>query len=329
MWEKNTINYSALLSELRKRVLALGKPDPSIVETLDYDPDRPSYFSSDYSESGVDFFLNYLKFEEGVDVEGFLEPLKKLLEKEQSVEEFLRLCGIDELVKPEEFLGRVEKAVDVFVKAKEQGLELDEILRKWDELANGGGSRFGYLEEAVKAVADEEVGRKFWEEVEKVLKEEDLPILVFDHHKDKEVVFQTLSLGLAEVSPEGVSLTEEMRSTLKDSFEILKKSSPSALYSLGDLVTILKRVGLEGASSSKEAYLRTNLLSRLSPSTVRYFLSDKESLSSFIESVRRTVLKGFSQEKFLTAVEETVRSGVSRANLLTSILENVHREEGA
>ncbi|NPA86430.1 MAG: hypothetical protein GXO00_00255, partial [Candidatus Diapherotrites archaeon] len=82
VWEKTAINYSALLTELRRRVLRLGRPDRSIIETLDYDPNKPSFFSSEYSENGVDFFLNYLKFEEGVDVEGFLEPLKKLLEKD-------------------------------------------------------------------------------------------------------------------------------------------------------------------------------------------------------------------------------------------------------
>ena len=329
VWNEKSVNYSALLTELRKRVLSLGKPEASIIETLDYDPNKPSYFSSDYSESGVDFFLNYLRFEEGVDVDGLVEPLKKLLEKDQNVEEFLRLCGIDELVQAGEFLERVERAVDVFVKAKEQGLDLEEILRKWDELANGGGSRFGYLEEAVKAVADEEVGRKFWEEVERVLGEKDIPVISLGYHEDRETPRVMISLGLASFDGGKVTLSEEFLKGLESAFEVVKKLNPSAIYSMGDILKVIREVGLEKVSSAKEFQLRLEILAKLSPSSLRFIFSDPKILDAYREAVRKTVLRGFDENRFVEALEETIREGPSVSGFLGRVLENVHKEEGA
>ncbi len=329
VWKENPVNYSALLCELRKRTISLGRPDRSIVETLTFDPSKQSYFSSEISSSGVEFFLNYLRFEEGVDVDSVVESLRKLFEREQLVGEFLRLCGIDELVGPEEFLGRVEKGVDVMIKAREQGLDLEEVLKRWDELANGGGERFVYLERAVREVADAEVGRRFWEEVEKVLEELGVPVLSFEHHRDREFVEACISLGLVRVEPEKVEVSGEMRSILENGVKILEKFSPSALYSLGDLVQTVKKVGLEGASSAEEVVWRVSALSKLSPAGVKFVLSDPRYVHAFSEAVRKTVLRGFNEGRFVEAVEEAIKESPTPANFLGLVLENVHREEGA
>ena len=328
VWEANPVNYSSLLSELRKQVIAFGKPDDSIVEAVVSDPSKPSYFSSDVSERAVDFFLNYLKFEEGVDVDGLVEPLRKLLGKDDLVGEFLRLCDIDGMGKVEEFMERVEKGVDVLIKAKDQGLDLEDVLKRWDELANGGGERFVYLEKAVKEVADEEVSRKFWEAVEKAFEEEDIPVLSFKHHRDKKLLDALISLGLVEVEPEEIKLTDDLLEMLKGGVHVLKKVSPSTLYSLGDVVSLLNKFVLD-AKTGQEAYKRIRILSELSPATLKLILSDERYITALKDLIAKTVMRGFDEGRFVSSVEEALKEGPTPANFTSLVIDNVHREEGA
>ena len=318
VWNEKSVNYSALLTELRKRVLSLGKPEASIIETLDYDPNKPSYFSSDYSESGVDFFLNYLRFEEGVDVDGLVEPLKKLLEKDQNVEEFLRLCGIDELVQAGEFLERVERAVDVFVKAKEQGLDLEEILRKWDELANGGGSRFGYLEEAVKAVADEEVGRKFWEEVERVLGEKGIKV---SGTGDPHLAYRLFYLELVNLD-EKVDLTP-MSDVLEDLSTFFKKIRPIPLFTVEDIEKTFEMIGVNDASAGEEVKRTAKVLSLLDRYTSTYVFDKGLNLYDLVKESEEP------PEKIAEIVSRSVREGVSEGLEGETLVEYIKKRLGS
>ena len=328
VWDENPVNYSALLSELRRRTISLGKPDGSIVETLTFDPQKPSYFSSEYSESGTDFFLNYLRFDEGIDVDALLDPLRKLLEKDPLVEDFLRLTGIDLLLKPSDFVSRIDRAVDIFLKAKEQGLDPEKILKKWDELANNGGDRFVYLEEAVKRVASEEINSSFWKAVEEYLTSSGSYVMSMEHHQDPSVVKEALSLGLVGVGARGVVLTDDFKTILENTFTVLRKVEPAPLYSMGDFVRILRTAVLSDSLNGREALLRSQVLSGLSPTTLRLLLSDENYLKVLKEAIRKTVLRGFSVDKFVEAVERSLGSVPTSKTFFNVLMENVHKEEG-
>jgi hypothetical protein len=285
----------------------------------------PEYLSS--VDSISDFFLNYLKFEEGVDVDGLVEPLRKLLGREDLVGEFLRLCDIDSIGKTEEFLDRVEKGVDVLIKAKDQGLDLEDVIKRWDELANGGGERFVYLEKAVKEVADEEVSRRFWEAVEKEFEEEEIPVLSFKHQRDKKLLDVLISLGLVEVEPGRVILKDELVEMFKDAVQILKKVNPSTLYSLGDITGIMRKFVLD-AKNGQEAFKRLKILAKLSPTTLRTILSDDRYVVALKELIFKTVMRGLDEGRFASAVEEALREGPTPVNFSSLVIDNVHKEEG-
>ena len=266
----------------------------------------------------VDFFLNYLRFEEGVDVDGLVEPLKKLLEKDQNVEEFLRLCGIDELVQAGEFLERVERAVDVFVKAKEQGLDLEEILRKWDELANGGGSRFGYLEEAVKAVADEEVGRKFWEEVERVLGEKGIKV---SGTGDPRLAYRLFYLELVNLD-EKVDLTP-MSDVLEDLSTFFKKIRPIPLFTAEDIEKTFEMIGVNDASTGEEVKRTAKVLSLLDRYTSTYVFDKGLKLYDLVKESEEP------PEKVAEIVSRSVREGVSEGLEGETLVEYIKKRLGS
>ncbi len=239
VWDENPVNYSALLSELRRRTISLGKPDGSIVETLTFDPQKPSYFSSEYSESGTDFFLNYLRFDEGIDVDALLDPLRKLLEKDPLVEDFLRLTGIDLLLKPSDFVSRIDRAVDIFLKAKEQGLDPEKILKKWDELANNGGDRFVYLEEAVKRVASEEINSSFWKAVKEALSEKGIKV----SGTGGAVAGDLFYLNLINIEGTSVDVSP-MKDVLDDLSSYLRQVRPIAFFTAEEIEKVLRSIGV-------------------------------------------------------------------------------------
>ena len=282
-----------LVSNLRKyypRTKDLG-----IILSLPKEED-PEFIKS--TKGVVDFFLNYLKFEEGVDVEGFLEPLKKLLEKDQNVEEFLRLCGIDELVPVEEFLERVERAVDVFLKAKEQGLDVEGILKTWDELANEGGSRFGYLERAVKVVADEEVGRKFWEEVEKVLGEKGVKV---SGRGGSDVLYRLFYLELVNLG-ENVDLAP-LQDVLDKMAVFMKRIRPIPIFTSEDVEKIFCLMGIDNALSKDEILRAAEVLQNLDRYASVYVFDKNINIHSILAETEQP------PEKIAEIISKAVREG--------------------
>ncbi len=318
-WNSSPVNYSALLSELRKKTISFKTTDRSIIETLVYDTTKDSYFSPDISQTSVEFFLNYLRFEEGVDVDSIVEKVKNVVEKENLVEEVLRLSDIDAIISGKEFAERVERVVDILGKVKEQGLDVEKVVMRWDELANSGGERFEYLERAVKEVADEEVADRFWKEVEKVLGNMDVPVLLFRDKKDDELFRLFLTFKLAEVKGTSVSLTEEGNKLLSLSLSIVEKYSPSALYSFSDIEKVLDML-FDHATSTNEVLTRAEVLASLSSNVVKTVISNEGYRKSLFDLIPRTVMKGMDVKRFVESVEKTLKEGLS-PTVLKSMVE--------
>ena len=327
VWEENPVNFSSLLTEIRKRVISLGKPDISIIETISFDPSKTSYFSPDISNGGVDFFLNYMRFEEGVDVDRVVNSLKELLEREQLVEEFLRLCDIDAPAKAEVFLEKVERGVDILSKAREQGLDVGMIIKRWDEKANEGGERFQYLEDAVKEVADEEVRRRFWREVEEAVEALDIPVVSFSREFREGFVEQAISLGMALIDRDGIKLSDEMKRSLGYAYTVVAKVDPSVLYPMKEVINILHTMMMD-AKSPKEVEMRLKILSLLSPLTIKLILGEKEYLEHFKDIISKTVMRGLKEETLVEALEEVIRRRPTAATFYRDVMQSLHREEG-
>ena len=267
--------------------------DPNVIVEIPRKK-APEYLST--TENALDFFLNYLKFEEGVDVDGLVEPLRKLLGKDDLVGEFLRLCDIDGMGKVEEFMERVEKGVDVLIKAKDQGLDLEDVLKRWDELANGGGERFVYLEKAVKEVADEEVSRKFWEAVEKAFEENGVKVSGIGSSEPVHLLFYS---GLINVQGLEVD-TEPMKDLISKISTFLKRIRPVPIFTAQEVEKVLSMVGLGTAVEREQVERAVDILSSLDRFSAKVLFdegidlfslasSTDEDLSSFVEKVSKAV----------------------------------------
>ena len=255
------------------------------------------------SDSIVDFFLNYMRFEEGVDVDRVVNSLKELLEREQLVEEFLRLCDIDAPAKAEVFLEKVERGVDILSKAREQGLDVGMIIKRWDEKANEGGERFQYLEDAVKEVADEEVRRRFWREVERVLGEEGVRVTGKDGLFDR-----FFYLELVDVNGLEVDITPG-REVLERLSRVLKNGRPVPFYTAEEVTNILKMFGVDRALSKEEIIRALAVGERLDRIAVERLIKgelDIYRVTNQVESPDEEVASLVNN-----AVKDAVKEGVS------------------
>ena len=297
-WNKNPINLSALLVAWRVRGVEAGGHPLDILDAVEFDPSRESYFDPERSANGADFFVNILKNDYGVDVEPLLASVKEALGGKRYVGEFLRLVDIDLPMGPEEFVRRVEQAVNVVLKAREQGLDVGRIVEVWDALADGGGERLERLADAVRVVAEEEVRRRFWEEVRKILEGMNAPIVHVGRPAD--LFGRLYDLGIA--GPEGS--TEDLAAVLHAGLEIVKKIRPAVMYTLPDVVDAIL-VAIEGAESREDALFRLDVLSNLDHRTLRMIYGKREIVDPALSALR-----GAKVEEAVEALRRAFRGGI-------------------
>ncbi|MDN5358368.1 MAG: hypothetical protein PWP76_211, partial [Candidatus Diapherotrites archaeon] len=116
VWNKQPLNLSAFLVEWRKQTVGSNLDPEIILNTIEYDASKQSYFDPDLSKTGADFFTNMYKEELGVDINALADAAARIV-GEEHVEDFFRLVDIDAPMAPEEFVKRVEKAIDVLAAA--------------------------------------------------------------------------------------------------------------------------------------------------------------------------------------------------------------------
>ena len=295
----------SLIILLRKYYPVTGNIE--LLRNVPYQPE-PEYVAS--TKSVLEFFLNYLRFEEGVDVDSIVEKVKNVVEKENLVEEVLRLSDIDAIISGKEFAERVERVVDILGKVKEQGLDVEKVVMRWDELANSGGERFEYLERAVKEVADEEVADRFWKEVEKVLNEKGIKV---SGKGGVEIPLRLFMLDL--ISTEGTNVDISQFSPLLEKLSsVLKTLRPVPVYTTEEIERILDMVGVKKAIDSSELERPLELLSKLDRFALTLLFEQGVDLYSLINETDMDVER--AAEELSKALREAYKEGLKGESLI-------------
>ncbi len=241
-WNQNPINLSALLVAWRVKSVEAGGHPLDILDAVEFDPSRESYFDPEKSAGGAEFFLHILRNDYGVDVDPLLASIKEALGGERYVGEFLRLVDVDLPMGPDEFVRRVEQAVNVILKAREQGLSVGRIVEVWDALADGGGERLERLADAVRVVAEEEVRRRFWEEVRKAFEENG--VHVFPDTPVDDIMEKAYYAGLIDIVDGNVTLTG-LRDIISRLSMLLRTVRPIPMFRTREVEDALQRVAMD------------------------------------------------------------------------------------
>jgi len=150
---------------------------------------------------------------------------------------------------PDDFVKRVEKALDMIAAAKEQGIELKKVFAEWDKLADEGGERLEKLPAAIKLVAEDAVREKFWKSIEEKLV--DAGVKVFDGEIPDGILETAYYLGLADINGNDVSI-DSMERVVENAARVLKNARPIPMYKISEVADVLVRIGLRKVSSAEE-----------------------------------------------------------------------------
>ena len=318
VWEKQPVNLSAIIVAWRKEVIR-SRVDPLVVlETLSFDPSRPSYFSPEMSARSEDFFLNVLKDEMGVDVDELTDAVEKIVGSEH-VGTFFRLVDVDAPLAPEAFVERVERAVEVLAAAKEQGVDVSEILKKWDELADQGGERFEKLAEAVKLVGTKAVVDDFRKRLADACAREKIPIISSGKEDVSNLLAKLHSLGLVQIRGKEVVLEKDVSTLIQGAFEALVKASPAAVYVLDDIVKVLQLI-TDGAETKAGAVALAKLLIAADVDTVKTLLANGEILRATAQVLESSVKSGIAPEDVAKAVKLVLKEGAPKADAFIQVV---------
>ncbi len=320
VWNRQPLNLSPLLVEWRKQSIGSNLGPEIILETLNYDPSKQSYFDPQISGSGVDFFMNMYKDEMGVDVDALSEAVSKII-GDDLVGEFFRLVDIDAPLPPEEFVKRVEKGVDVLATAKEQGLDVRRIFRKWDELANAGGERMKFLAAAVKAVAEEAVRERFWEGFMERAKKLKVPV-IDDEPDVTELISVLHSMGLVTIRGGEIEFGKEFDTLMENTLEILMKLSPSAIYTSTDLAEAMLKI-LRAGGSKESVVKASSMLATLDVDTLRRAMSE-DMLSAVISAVDEIVAGGGVKDDEIVTALRAVLPDANPENIKQLLINKIH-----
>ncbi len=261
--------------------------------------DAPKYFES--SESPIEFFENFYRYEGGIDFDGLSEKLKNVLD-ERLIDEFFRLVDIDAPLPPEEFVKRVEKGVDVLATAKEQGLDVRRIFRKWDELANAGGERMKFLAAAVKAVAEEAVRERFWEEIAKILNENG--VKVFDGEVPEDTIGSFYYLGMVDIHGKDIDVADAEK-FLANVAAFLRNARAIPMYNISEIANAFEKMGIRSFESKEDAEFVADVLAEMDRRAAKVFLESDVS-DAVIDAVLRARNEGIDEEAVASAVNEAL-----------------------
>ncbi len=271
--------------------------------------ENPKYLEG--ADRPVEFFVGIYKQEFGVDTEGLMEKIKGVVESDAAAWSVLRLVDVDAPLAPEAFVERVERAVEVLAAAKEQGVDVSEILKKWDELADQGGERFEKLAEAVKSAAELVLAKNFWNAVADALKEEG--VKVFPDGTPRDIVGRLYYLGLVDIEGSSVDI-ENLRGVLTNLAEILKKARPIAMYKMDEIADALRRCGVEIVEKGEDLEEVANILSEVERASAKAFLE-----TGAWEPVVEAIVKALREEVDTETITEAVNAALTevyRGNLI-------------
>ena len=305
VWNRNPINLSAFLVTWRMRSIELHANPMDILDALEYDPSKPSYFDPERNNTSVDFFLGILSEDYGMDVSKLVATVRDALGDERYVNDFLRLVDIDMPLEPEAFVKRVEEAINVILKAREQGLDVGKILEVWDGMAEGG-ERLEKLADAVRAVAEEEVRKKFWEEVRNAFSE--LGIQVFPDEATNNLFTKAYYSELVDVNNGKVDISG-LREVIQRVAPLLKKIRPIPLYRTKEIENILERVGV-GSTNPLDIISVLEKLPRL-PLNVFF---ETELWSYVVEGIRKAKDDPNLPERLATVLRDIAEGNIERGD---------------
>ena len=257
--------------------------------------DSPKYIDS--TESTVEFFKNCYRYDLGVDIDATTERIKAVTENEKYTDEFFRLVDIDKPMDPEEFVKRVEKALDMIAAAKEQGIELKKVFSEWDRLADEGGERLEKLPAAIKAVAEEAVREKFWKSIEEKLVE--AGVKVFDGEVPEGILETAYYLGLADINGSEVSI-DAMERVVENAARVLKNARPIPMYKISEVADVLTKMGLKKVSSAEELEYVSDAIAGLDRMGAKMFI-ESEVWEPIVDTCIRAYREGNKDPTELTA----------------------------
>ncbi len=306
VWNRNPINLSAFLVTWRMRSIELHANPLDILDALEYDPSKPSYFDPERNNTSVDFFLGILSEDYGMDVSKLVATVRDALGDERYVNDFLRLVDIDMPLEPEAFVKRVEEAINVILKAREQGLDVGKILEVWDGMAEGG-ERLEKLADAVRAVAEEEVRKKFWEEVKTVFEHLSVPVLEIGGFSED--LFRTFyRLGFIDVG-EHIVIDPSIGEFFENAVKAYAKLRPAVVYTTKDVLSFaLKAIG--SAASKGGALLRVKCLAGLDHRLIEKIIETPAYTAFDVALKKAEELEGVSAEDVAKALEKMFAEGV-------------------
>ena len=261
--------------------------------------DIPKYYES--TNTVIDFFKNVLKYEQGVDFDPLEKEIKTVVD-ERYVDEFFRLVDVDRPMEPEEFVGRVEKALDILNTAKEQGLDVKAVFKKWDELADAGGERLEKLPLAVKAVAEEAVRERFWKRIKEILEEND--VRVFNGELPEDTLSAFYYLGMVDIRTDDVDVSGAEAYITKIA-ALLKKARAIPMYSVDEIAKIIKRAGVQKVADREEAEFVASVLSQLERGAAKVFTEDDVG-DVVVDVILRAKREGVEEDQIVSAVNEVL-----------------------
>ncbi len=264
--------------------------------------DSPKYIDS--TESTVEFFKNCYRYDMGIDIDAMTERIKAVTDNEKYTDEFFRLVDVDKPVDPEEFVERVEKALDMLLAAKEQGIELKKVFTEWDRLADEGGERLEKLPAAIKLVAENAVREKFWKSIEEKLV--DAGIRVFDGELPDGILETAYYLGLADINGNDVSI-DSMERIVENAARVLKNARPIPMYKISEVADVLVKVGLRKVSSAEELEYISEVIAGLDRMGAKMFLE-----SEVWEPITDTCIRAYREgnkdpSELVTAINDALR----------------------
>ena len=322
VWQKQPLNLSALLAKWRM-IGENANLDPEVIlDTITYDASEQSLFDPDTSQKPLDYFMNLYKMYYDIDVDTLYDSAQKILEK--YTDEFFRLVDIDKPMDPEEFVKRVEKALDMIAAAKEQGIELKKVFSEWDRLADEGGERLEKLPAAIKAVAEEAVREKFW--VEALARLNKLKVPVIEEKTDITGLLGKLhTMGIVQISGNEIKLGQEFDEMANVAVSILLKTSPSAMYTSKDVIDTIDALILSRISDKRILAYGLKALEKLNVLATKRLLEEKELVETFWKVVADTYRKGgIAPEELAEALNETLKDEhVGAENLEKEILNKI------
>ena len=264
--------------------------------------DSPKYIDS--TESTVEFFKNCYRYDLGVDIDAITERIKAVAENEKYTDEFFRLVDIDKPMDPEDFVKRVDKALDMIAAAKEQGIELKKVFTEWDRLADEGGERLEKLPAAIKAVAEEAVREKFWKSIEEKLV--DAGVKVFDGEVPEGILETAYYLGLADIDGSDVSI-DAMERIVENVARVLKNARPIPMYKISEVADVLVKMGLKKVSSAEELEYVSDAIAGLDRMGAKMFI-ESEVWEPLVDTCIRAYREGNKDPTELTtAINDALR----------------------